>query len=103
MHPARNATDAGGCAAPDPTLCGTLKYRAAAQRDRIRDSSSHVGRKAEGYSHRAGSQVGGSAAAAPAPPTGGIKMASSYWIFGATITLPGETEARRPLSKIVLK
>jgi len=48
-------------------------HSAVAQCDWIRDTSRYAGGPAEGDPRRAGSQVRGSASAAPAAPTGGIK------------------------------
>ena len=58
MHPAGNAADAGGCAAPDPAVRGPLQHRAAAQRHRLRDAGGHAGGKAGRDPRRARSQVG---------------------------------------------
>src|SRR5581483_4483961 len=93
MHPAGNAADAGRRAALDRAVCEPLQHGAIAQRHRLRYARRHAGRPAEGDSRRARSQTGGGAAAPSATPASGMTMLSSSLRFGATMTVPGETEA----------
>ena len=87
VHPARDAADAGGCAAADRAVRGPLQHGASAQRDRFHYAGRHAGRASGGDPRGTRPQAGRSAPAATKAPAGSGMSRS------ATMTLPGETEA----------
>src|SRR6266478_2279581 len=88
MYSTGNAAVSGRCAPPDPAVRGPLQPSAAAQRHRLCDADGYAGRPASGDPRRAGPEVGvGPRATSTASAAGSMSRR------GATMILPGETEA----------